>query len=179
MPPRRSTSKSPSPAPLPAAKATRAAKKTAPKARPARQVAAGRQPGTTAIQDYLEQIHGLIESKGYARVVDIAASLNISLSSVTAMIQRLDGEGLVVYEKYRGVVLTDQGRAVAKEITQRHQVLTRLLRHLGLDETTIYHDVEGMEHHISPATLAAITRLIEELDRSPALVKRLGERSKS
>jgi Mn-dependent DtxR family transcriptional regulator len=171
MPPRRTSTKSAPLAPKLAAKASKAAKKAV--IRNSRPVAAGRQPGTTAIQDYLEQIHGLIETKGYARVVDIAANLSISLSSVTAMIQRLDGEGLVVYEKYRGVILTEQGRVVAEEITQRHAVLTRLLRHLGIDEATIYPDVEGMEHHISPATLAGITRLVEELDRSPALVRRL------
>ena len=177
MPPRSPLPKPQALTPKLAAKASKAAKKTAMhQPRPTRPVAAGRQPGTTAIQDYLEQIHGLIQTKGYARVVDIAANLGISLSSVTAMIQRLDGEGLVVYEKYRGVILTDQGRAVAEEITQRHAVLTRLLRHLGLDEATIYPDVEGMEHHISPDTLAGITRLVEELDRSPALVRRLSQK---
>ena len=57
--------------------------------------------GTRAQEDYLEQILSLIEKKGYARVVDIAKNLNIAQASVTGMIQRMDAEGLVSYEKYR------------------------------------------------------------------------------
>lgn len=136
-----------------------------------------RLPRHTTTQDYLEQIHGLIESKGYARVVDIAGNLGISLSSVTAMIQRLDADGLVIYEKYRGIVLTERGRQVAREIIERHEVLSRLLRHFGIDEATIYEDVEGMEHHMSAATLRAFTLLTEELDRNPQWVNRMREAS--
>ncbi|MGI8602955.1 MAG: transcriptional regulator MntR [Verrucomicrobiales bacterium] len=131
---------------------------------------------TTAVQDYLEQIHKLIEEKGYARAVDIAAALAISQASVSAMIQRLDAEGFVLYEKYRGLVLTDKGRQIAREIAQRHDVLTRLLRRFGIDEDTIYDDVEGMEHHISPKTLRVLTQLTEELENNPELVRRLKRR---
>jgi Mn-dependent DtxR family transcriptional regulator len=131
---------------------------------------------TTAVQDYLEQIHKLIEEKGYARAVDIAAALGISQASVSAMIQRLDAEGFVVYEKYRGLVLTDTGRQLAREIAQRHDVLSRLLGRFGIDEETIYRDVEGMEHHISPKTLRVLTLLTEELENNPELVRRLKRR---
>ncbi len=131
---------------------------------------------STAAQDYLEQIHRLIGAKGYARVADIAAALEIAPASVTAMIKRLDGDGLVVYEKYRGVVLTAAGKNIAEEVVKRHEVLARLLRSFGLDEQTIYQDVEGMEHHISKATLRVLTTLVEELDENPQLVQKLRER---
>jgi Mn-dependent DtxR family transcriptional regulator len=131
---------------------------------------------TRAVQDYLEQIHKLIEVKGYARAVDIAAGLGISQASVSAMIQRLDAEGFLVYEKYRGLVLTEKGRELAREIAQRHDVLSRLLRRVGIDEETIYRDVEGMEHHISPKTLRVLTLLTEELENNPDLVRRLKRR---
>src|SRR6202012_3722871 len=104
---------------------------------------------STAVEDYLERILELINSKGYARVVDIASSLKISQASVTNMIQRLDGEGLLKYEKYRGLVLTTAGETLARNIMQRHQLLTDFRRMRGIDEEVIYHDVEGMEHHIS------------------------------
>jgi Mn-dependent DtxR family transcriptional regulator len=65
---------------------------------------------STAVEDYLERILGLINSKGYARVVDIAAALKISQASVTNMVQRLDAEGLLKYEKYRGLILTVAGK---------------------------------------------------------------------
>src|SRR5438477_10084074 len=128
---------------------------------------------STAAEDYLERILELINSKGYARVIDIAAALKISQASVTNMVQRLDVDGLLKYEKYRGLVLTTAGETLARNIARRHQLLTDFLKLLGLDDRVIYHDVEGMEHHISPATLRAIETLTAQLRRRPALLSRL------
>ena len=126
-----------------------------------------------AMEDYLEQIHNLIEAKGYARVVDIAGHLGVSQASVTNMIQRLDAEGYVVYERYRGVTLTEAGREIGRAIARRHEVLTRLLAGFGLDPKTVHEDVEGMEHHISRQTLEVLTLLMEELEGNPELMERL------
>ena len=128
---------------------------------------------SSAVEDYLERILELINTKGYARVVDIAQGLKISQASVTNMVQRLDAEGLLNYEKYRGLVLTASGEALARNITRRHQLLSDFLRLFKLDEETIYRDVEGMEHHISPPTLRAIEALTAQLQRQPALVGRV------
>ncbi len=126
---------------------------------------------TAAVEDYLERIRELIQRKGYARVVDIAAELKISQASVTTMVQRLDGEGLVKYEKYRGMVLTGAGEEVARRIAHRHELLTNFLRQLGLNETVIAHDVEGMEHHVSPETFRAIESLSRYLEQHPEVTK--------
>jgi Mn-dependent DtxR family transcriptional regulator len=128
---------------------------------------------SAAVEDYLERILELINSKGYARVVDIATSLNISQASVSNMIQRLDGEGLLKYEKYRGLVLTAAGETLARNIARRHELLTDFLTLLRLDRQVIHHDVEGMEHHISPTTLRAIEALTAQLKRRPALLAKL------
>ena len=128
---------------------------------------------SAAVEDYLERILELINSKGYARVVDIAAALKISQASVTNMVQRLDADGLLKYEKYRGLILTTAGKTLASKIAQRHQLLTDFLKLLGLDDRVIYHDVEGMEHHISSSTLRAIEALTTQLRRRPALLARL------
>ena len=128
---------------------------------------------SAAVEDYLERILELINSKGYARVVDIAAALKISQASVTNMVQRLDADGLLKYEKYRGLILTTAGKTLACKIAQRHQLLTDFLKLLGLDDRVIYHDVEGMEHHISSSTLRAIEALTAQLRRRPALLARL------
>ena len=122
---------------------------------------------SSAVEDYLERILELINTKGYARVVDIAGSLGISQASVTNMVQRLDAEGLLKYEKYRGLVLTTAGETLARNITRRHQLLTDFLKLLGLPDDVIYHDVEGMEHHISPPTLRAIEGLTQFLSAHP------------
>jgi Mn-dependent DtxR family transcriptional regulator len=129
---------------------------------------------SAAVEDYLERILELINSKGYARVVDIAAALKISQASVTNMVQRLDAEGLLKYEKYRGLILTAAGRTLARKIAHRHKLLTDFLRLLGLDDRVIYHDVEGMEHHISAPTLRAIEALTVQLRRRPTLRAKLG-----
>ena len=128
---------------------------------------------SAAVEDYLERILELINTKGYARVVDIAQSLKISQASVTNMIQRMDADGLLKYERYRGMVLTASGEALAKNITRRHRILTDFLRLFGLDEELIFHDVEGMEHHVSPPTLNAIEALTAQLRRQPALLARV------
>src|SRR5436309_11797372 len=112
---------------------------------PAKPKAKAAPRSSAAVEDYLERILELINSKGYARVVDIAQSLKISQASVTNMVQRLDAEGLLNYEKYRGLVLTTAGETLARNITRRHQLLSDFLRLLGIDEQVIYHDVEGRE----------------------------------
>ncbi len=110
-------------------------------------------------EDYLERIHELIEAKGCARVVDIAAALKVRQASVTSMVQKLGRAGFVKYEKYRGLVLTDPGRAGARNIQNRHATLSRFFSLFGLDAETQRADIEGIEHHLSPATLEMLADL--------------------
>ncbi len=132
-----------------------------------------RTSGSVAMDDYLEQILHLIEEKGYARAVDVSRNLGISQASVTNMLQRLDAEGLVKHEKYRGTVLTEEGHKIAHAIIERHETLTRFLRLFGIDEETIYSDVEGMEHHVSRPTLNVIRALADQLEKDPSLLERI------
>ncbi len=128
------------------------------------------------MDDYLEQILHLIEEKGYARAVDISGNLGISQASVTNMLRKLDGEGLVKHEKYRGTVLTDDGQRIAKAIVERHETLTRFLRLFGLEEDTIYRDVEGMEHHVSRPTLEVIRAVADALEGDEAFLDEVKRR---
>lgn len=123
------------------------------------------------MDDYLEQILHLIEAKGYARAVDISKNLGISQASVTNMLRKLDSEGLVNHEKYRGTVLTEEGHRIARAIIERHETLTRFLRLFGLEEETIYRDVEGMEHHVSRPTLAVIRAIADLLEGNATLLE--------
>lgn len=121
-------------------------------------------------EDYLERIHELIEEKGYARSVDIARALEISQSSVTSMVQKLAKEGLLNYEKYRGLTLTDEGLAVARSIQERHRILKRFLSQIGVSPATQERDIEGIEHHLSDETVKALARLSNSLDQNPELL---------
>jgi Mn-dependent DtxR family transcriptional regulator len=137
-----------------------------------------RTSGSTAMDDYLEQILHLIEAKGYARAVDISKNLGISQASVTNMLQRLNAEGLVNHEKYRGTTLTEEGHRIALAIIERHKTLTRFLRLFGIDEETIYKDVEGMEHHVSRPTLKVISAVADALEADPELLERVRGKSR-
>lgn len=122
-------------------------------------------------EDYLERIHELIEVKGYARVVDIASSLKVRQASVTAMVQKLGRAGFVKYEKYRGLVLTDEGREVARKIQNRHATLSRFFSLFGLDAETQRADIEGIEHHLSPATLEMLADLAAFFEENPEALR--------
>ena len=122
-------------------------------------------------EDYLERIHELIEEKGYARVVDIASSLQVKQASVTSMVQKLGEAGYINYEKYRGLVLTEKGRAVARKIQKRHETLSRFFSLLGLDAETQKADIEGIEHHLSPATVACLADLAQYFEDNPQVLE--------
>jgi Mn-dependent DtxR family transcriptional regulator len=132
-------------------------------------------PATTSpsqsAEDYLERIYALIQEKGYARVVDIASSLKIKQASVTSMVQKLAELGYLNYEKYRGLVLTEKGRAVACRIKERHQTLSRFFSLFGLDEETQQRDIEGIEHHLSGETVEVLSNLAQFFEDHPETLK--------
>jgi len=130
-------------------------------------------------EDYLERIHELIEEKGYARVVDIASSLGLKQASVTSMVQKLDELGYLNYEKYRGLVLTEKGKAVATRIQRRHETLSRFFSLFGLDEQTQRQDIEGIEHHLSPATVDILADLASFFESNPETLKQFLKTRKS
>src|ERR1700689_3885993 len=122
-------------------------------------------------EDYLERIHELIEDKGYARVVDIASSLKVKQASVTSMVQKLGEAGYLKYEKYRGLILTNKGREVARKIHSRHETLSRFFSLFGLDAETQRRDIEGIEHHLSPATLGVLADLTAFFAERPEMLR--------
>ena len=122
-------------------------------------------------EDYLERIQELIERKGYARVVDIASSLKVKQASVTGMVQKLAEAGYLEYEKYRGLVLTPKGLEVARRIQSRHATLSRFFSLFDLDADTQREDIEGMEHHLSPATVEMLADLTQFFERNPDMLR--------
>jgi Mn-dependent DtxR family transcriptional regulator len=127
------------------------------------------QPSQSA-EDYLERIHELIEEKGCARVVDIASSLDVRRASVTNMVQKLGEAGYLKYEKYRGLLLTAKGREVATRIQGRHATLSRFFSLFRLSPETQRRDIEGIEHHLSPATLQMFSDLAQFFENHPELL---------
>ncbi|BCJ88576.1 transcriptional regulator MntR [Effusibacillus dendaii] len=122
---------------------------------------------TPSMEDYLEKIYELMKEKGYARVSDIASSLSVQPSSVTKMIQKLDEQNYVTYEKYRGIILTQRGEQMGHLMKQRHRMLEMFLRMLDVSEKTIEKDVEGIEHHVSPSTMDSLKSLVLFFEQYP------------
>jgi Mn-dependent DtxR family transcriptional regulator len=116
---------------------------------------------TPSMEDYIEQIYILIEDKGYARVSDIAEALSVHPSSVTKMVQKLDKDEYLIYEKYRGLILTPKGKKIGKRLVYRHELLEQFMRLIGVDEEKIYNDVEGIEHHLSWNAIDRIGDLVQ------------------
>lgn len=128
---------------------------------------------TPSMEDYLERIYKLIDEKGYARVSDIAEGLEVHPSSVTKMIQKLDKDNYLIYEKYRGLVLTNKGKKMGKRLVDRHQLLESFLTTIGVQEENIYKDVEGIEHHLSWDSITCIETLVEYFRRDAARLDEL------
>ena len=128
---------------------------------------------TPSMEDHIEQIYLLIENKGYARVSDIAEALSVLPSSVTKMVQKLDKDGYLIYEKYRGLTLTPKGVKLGKRLVQRHELLEQFLRLIGVDEERIYEDVEGIEHHLSWNSIDRIADLVQLMEEQTEFTQKL------
>ncbi|MCM3710297.1 transcriptional regulator MntR [Sporosarcina luteola] len=131
---------------------------------------------TPSMEDYIEQIYMQLEARGEARVSDVAEALSVLPSSVTKMAQRLDREGYAIYERYRGLELTEKGLTFGKKLVRRHELLEQFLRIIGVEEKNIYQDVEGIEHHLSWNAMDRITDLVEAMKEDDGFVQRLKER---
>ena len=108
---------------------------------------------TENTEDYLELVAELLNSKGEARIVDIAENLGIAQATANKTIQRLHSQGYIKREPYRSIFLTYKGQKIASESKKRHNIVYNFLRNLGLDKNTASEDAEGIEHHVSEKTL--------------------------
>ena len=134
-------------------------KRRAPLPEPTAQAAAFRQAREARrneiFEDYVELIDDLVGSTGEARQVDIAARLGVAQPTVARALSRLAEAGLVERKPYRGVFLSDAGRKLAREGRERHAIVETFLIDIGIDPETARIDAEGVEHHVSEATLHA------------------------
>ncbi len=118
-----------------------------------------------SMEDYIEAISQLEEKLKVVRVKHIAKIMQVKMPSVSSALGVLDRKGLVKYEKYDYVELTDTGQRVANSIRRRHDTLKKfLVEVLAVDEKNAEKDSCGMEHHISKSTIYNIVRFMEFID---------------
>jgi DtxR family manganese transport transcriptional regulator len=114
-------------------------------------------------EDYVEAISQVLADNGVCRIVDLAKRFDVSHVTVTKIVARLKESALVVSEPYRPLELTDAGRRLAAKSRKRHEVVYQFLLSIGVPEATAAVDSEGIEHHVSPATLEAMRAFVESL----------------
>lgn len=112
-------------------------------------------------EDYLEAIDEVIQRKQYAKVNDVAKVLEIGLSSVTEMFQKLDAEGFINYEKYSGVTLTEKGMKVVSDLRKKHETLKEFLTILEVDSELADSEACKIEHLVEAETIHKILKFVE------------------
>ena len=126
-------------------------------------------------EDYLEIISELVGLKGYATTLDISRYMNVSPPSVTKMLQKLDKDGYLEYEKYHGINLTSKGNQVAETIRQKHSTLLEIFEILGIKKDIANQDVEGMEHYLNPKTIKRLRKFLVFLKSNPKIIDEFNE----
>lgn len=115
---------------------------------------------TAVMEDYVEMIADLLASQGEARPTDLARRFGVSHATAIKTIARLKRDGLALSRPYRGVFLTEDGQILAERSRARHRLVVDVLLALGVAREAAEADAEGIEHHVSDATLAAFARFL-------------------
>ena len=114
-------------------------------------------PLTAPVEDYLKAVYDLERTGGAAATSEIAHRLGVAPASVSGMVRRLAEQGLLTYERYRGVRLTPDGRRAALRTLRRHRILECYLTEvLGYPWDRVHDEAERLEH-------AASEELIERM----------------
>ncbi len=112
-------------------------------------------------EDYVEAIAEAIAEKGECRGSDLARLFGVSKVTITKTVARLQGEGLVINERYRPLQLTPKGKRLATACRHRHQTVLSFLIALGVNPDVAAVDSEGIEHHVSDETLRVFKEFVE------------------
>ena len=128
---------------------------------------AATQSPSASVEDYLKAIWGIAGS-GVASTKEVAERLSIAPPSVTNMFVRLREMGLVEYERYRGVSLTERGWGEAMRLLRRHRLIeTFLVEHLGYSWQEVHEEAERLEHAVSDGFTERLAGFLGHPDHDP------------
>lgn len=113
---------------------------------------------TPAMEDYLEMIYRNSLEDGYIRINLLAELLHVKAASTTRMVQKLGELGLLKYEKYKIIMLTETGKEIGAYLLERHQIIENFLKLLDCEDDLLQ-QIELMEHNINPITVHKINIL--------------------
>lgn len=103
-------------------------------------------------ENYLEAILVLKNKKGNVRSIDIAHELMVSKPSVSVAMKHFRENGYIEVSSDGNISLTEKGLTVATRVYERHQIITKALMSIGVDEITAIEDACKIEHDISEKT---------------------------
>lgn len=112
-------------------------------------------------EDYVEAVRELISQHGEARLTDLAQHFGVTTVTAHKVLARLQREDLITSQPYRAIFLTKKGEKLAAASQKRHDIVYRFLRELGVPEQIAQIDAEGIEHHVSPETIACMKRRLK------------------
>ena len=120
-------------------------------------------PLTQPVEDYLKAIYAIGKGTGPAATNEIAQRLALAPASVSGMVRRLAEQGLLAYERYHGVKLTETGRRAALRTLRRHRVIEAYLsRALGFPWDRVHDEAERLEHAVSDELVDRMAATIGE-----------------
>jgi Mn-dependent DtxR family transcriptional regulator len=125
---------------------------------------------TPSMEDYLEMLKRISNETDYIRVNQLATRLNVNPSSASKVIQKIKKLGLVDYEKYGIITLTDDGNYLGDFLLRRHNIIDDFLKNIGIEEKRLK-ETEMLEHDISVKTLENIYLLNKFLEHNPQIKK--------
>ncbi len=125
-------------------------------------------PLSASLEDYLETILQIVETRQTARATDIGRRLKVSRSSVTGALHALAGRNLIHYRPYEAITLTREGRKRARDVIRRHEALRGFfLRVLAIESSAADEAACKLEHAIPEGVLERFTQFVDFVERCP------------
>ncbi len=112
-------------------------------------------------EDYLETILVLSEKLGEVHSIDVANELNFSKASVSVAMKKLRESNLIIFGPRNEIIMTDEGKRIAKYIYDKHQIIASFFKKIGVSETTALEDSCKVEHDISDETFQCLKKFVE------------------
>ncbi|MBQ8057686.1 MAG: metal-dependent transcriptional regulator [Ruminococcus sp.] len=115
---------------------------------------------------YLESILVLSKKNPNVRAIDLSEYMGFSKPSVSRALSVLKSGGFVTVSEQGYLTLTEDGKAIAEKIYERHTVLTNYLTLIGVSKETASQDACKMEHVVSDESFNAIKEQVRLLEKA-------------
>jgi len=119
------------------------------------------------IEEYIETIDMIQHQDGHAKTSKISIKMHIQPSSVTEMVQKLQKEGYVHYQPYKGATLTKKGKTIAHELMKKHRIIADFLEIIGIEKRVAEVDACQIEHHVNKKTMEQLGKFVEFINDAP------------